>query len=533
MSTPAACLPYAATHAFSKQVTDYLAQAPQLRPFYTFPPNAAGLEEAIAARAQYRVNRSLLVRVLQQQYQALEAPQKVTDNIRALADEHTFTICTAHQPNLATGYLYVVYKIIHAIKLADELNETCRDKRFVPVFYIGTEDNDLDELGTFFYNGERYNWDAGNQKGAVGRMKTESLKPLLEDLFKKMGPPGPNYDELVTLLTRAYLEHSNIADATQWLMNELFGRFGLVVLNPDSAALKQAFIPVMEDDLLHHTAHRITTQTIARLEEHYKAQAYPRPINIFYLVDNLRERIEQNGDTWHVLNSNISWNKEALLQELHQHPERFSPNVVLRGGYQETILPNVAFIGGGSEVAYWMQLKDVFNHYHIFYPQIVLRQSFVLTNRRNEAARAQLGFTHEQVFLDTEEQLRQWIAANTNADWQTAEEQQALDGILQSLRQKAAAIDSTLEAAAGAALSKMSYQLQVLSKKMLRAEKKKHQVTAQRIEKLHHQLFPGGSLQERKENFIPWFLQSGHHFFDDLYNAIPALAGAQFLIVTI
>ena len=107
---------------------------------------------------------------------ALRLREQVNKNIDLLNKENTFTICTAHQPNLLTGYLYFIYKIVHAIKLADELNEQHADKRFVPVYFMGSEDNDLDELGRFRYNSEQYVWDADGQTGAVGRMEYDVIK---------------------------------------------------------------------------------------------------------------------------------------------------------------------------------------------------------------------------------------------------------------------------------------------------------------------------------------------------------------------
>src|SRR5690606_34380866 len=154
--------------------------------------------------------------------------------------------------------------------------------------------------------------------------------------------------------------------------HSLFGKYGLVVIDPDEAALKQAFIPVMQADLLEHPAERLVNGAIARLgAAHYKAQAHPRTINLFYLKDDLRERIERKGARWEVLHTDIAWGQESLLAELHAHPERFSPNVMLRPLYQETILPNVSFIGGGAEVAYWLQLRELFVEHGVFYPVVL------------------------------------------------------------------------------------------------------------------------------------------------------------------
>jgi len=222
---------------------------------------------------------------------------------------------------------------------------------------------------------------------------------MLNDLFRLFGPPGANCEQLKDMLHKAYLEHSTIGQATQYLVNELFGRYGLVVLDPDEAGFKKAILPIIKDDLLHQTANGIVAKQIEQLQVKYKAQAHPREINLFYLIDGLRERIEKKGDGWAVVNSDITWTEEQLLQELEAHPERFSPNVILRGLLQESILPDVAFIGGGAEVAYWMQLKPLFEHYKVFLPTVFLRQSVLWIAPAQVRLKHKIGLDNKDIFI--------------------------------------------------------------------------------------------------------------------------------------
>ena len=142
-------LPYRDTRRFSALVLDYLAGAEALSSFYTFAPDAKGLANAIRPRSESPVDRATLADVLQRQYRHLPFRSEAEANIERLRSDNTFTVCTAHQPNLATGYLYFVYKILHAVKLARELEAAHPQYSFVPVYYMGSEDADLDELGTF------------------------------------------------------------------------------------------------------------------------------------------------------------------------------------------------------------------------------------------------------------------------------------------------------------------------------------------------------------------------------------------------
>lgn len=515
-------LPYADTGAFSSLVTQYLQGSSSLRSFYKFNTDKDGISAAIEARSASSINREVLVSTLREQYAQLPEESAVQNNIERLKETTTFTVCTAHQPNLCTGYLYFVYKILHAVKLANDLNKDFPKYHFVPVYYMGSEDADLDELGTFRYEDKKFVWDAAGQTGAVGQMKTASLKPLLDELFKLLGPPGENLDYLKELLSTAYLQHDNVSDATQYLVHSLFGKYGLVVLNPDARELKQTFIPVMQDDLLNHRAEGLAQQSGTDLTNAgFKAQAFPRSINLFYLKDNIRERIEQvSDDNWQVINTSISFSKEALLQELHQYPERFSPNVILRPLYQETILPDVAFIGGGAEVAYWLQLGTVFAHYNVLLPAIILRQSFLWINSPERQLKEKLGLDLTDIFKDQQQLIAKLVTSDAGEQLSTTTERSQMLAIWEGMKQKATAIDPTLEKSAEAAVARMDHQLAAMEKKMLRAEKRKHQTEIDRITRLKQKLFPNNGLQERVENFMPYYLQHGPSFFDTLLQAI-------------
>lgn len=523
-------IPVEETGYFSRLVTDYLQQKGPIQQFYKYAPDMGGLKQAIADRAKYPVNRQALTDALNRQYATLEKHAKAEENIARLANEHTYTVCTAHQPNLMTGYLYFVYKILHTVKLANELNTAHPGKHFVPVYYMGSEDNDLDELGVFRLRGEKYKWDGAGQTGAVGRMATASLKPLLAEVFRLFGPPGKDTEHLQKIITEAYLKHKTIGAATQYLVNELFGQYGVVVIDPDDAALKTAYIPVMEDELLHQATYPLLKQQADALAADYKVQAYPREINLFYLDTQLRERIEKQDDKWVVLNTDISFTEEELLRELNLHPEKFSPNVMLRGLFQEMILPNVTFIGGGAEVAYWMQLKPVFEHYNGFFPCIILRQSAMVMNKQHQKLAADLGYSIGELFKKEDVLVNEYVTTHASTDWKTEGEALAMAALMEQLKQKATIVDSTLAQAAGAALKKIQYQLDILEKKMFRAEKRRQEVQIDRIWRIKSALFPGGGLQERVDNFAEYYMELGPALFDAIIEGTHP-TGRAFLVI--
>ena len=510
-------IPYQQTNCFSKIVLDYIAQNPALQSFYAFPPATDGFKQAIEKKQQQKIDREALVNVLEEQYKSVEINSLVKENIQSLLLQNTFTICTAHQPNLFTGPLYFIYKILHAIKLAEHLKTQFADLHFVPVYYMGSEDADLDELNHTYVQGKKYEWQT-KQTGAVGRMIIDKQLVALIDELEGQLTTAPFGQEVIALLRACYQPGRNIQTATFELVNALFGRYGLIVLIPDNAVLKRSMISIFEDDIFQQNPSQIVELTCQRLSQQYNVQANPREINLFYLKDNIRERIVKNNHTYFVHNTDIHFTADEIKAELQQHPERFSPNVILRGLFQETILPNIAFIGGGGEIAYWLQLKDLFDHYTVPYPILVLRNSFLIIEKRWQSYTQKLQLSAEQLFQTDIEIINAYLQREGRKP-QLNGELDKLKSIYEELKQVASSVDITLNQHVEALKVKALSQLINLEQKMLRAERKKHDVVRNQIATVKQQLFPKNNLQERVENFSSFYAKWGSIFIDDLYNS--------------
>jgi bacillithiol synthase len=521
MNCTSTSLPYSKTGFFSKIVTDYLQQAEELRPFYIHSPTLEGIKTAIKARQNFPGNRALLAGELEKQYASVATTDLVKQNIQLLLDPGTFTITTAHQPAIFTGTLYFVYKILHTIKLAADLKEELPQYNFVPVFYMGSEDADLDELGKIYLGNEKIMWDT-KQSGAVGRMNTKGLEKIITRIEGELSI-HPFGAALIKLLKDCYLKSPDIQTATFKLINALFAAYGLVVLIPDNAHFKKIMQPVFEDDLLNQRPSAIVEETINKLSQHYKVQANPRAINLFYLKDDKRERIEVTGNRYEVLGSNISFSKAELLKELADHPERFSPNVILRGLFQETLLPNIVFIGGGGEMAYWLELQDLFRHYQVPYPVLVLRNSFLVVEKKWKEKIAKLGFSVKDFFQPAQQLLTSLVTRSKNGELKLVNELTEVQQLYRQLKQKAGNIDKTLEQHIEALQAKTIRPLHELEKKMLRAEKRKYEEQERQIQAVKSALFPLDNLQERVENFMPYYAKWGVDFISMLYQNSPAL----------
>ena len=507
---------YSATGYFSKIITDYLSQNLSLQPFYSHPPSLHGVKDAIEKRSGYNTNRHLLVDQLREQYAPVETSEKVNENITALLDENTFTVCTAHQPNIFTGHLYFIYKIVHTIRLTDTLNRECADRHFVPVFYMGSEDADLEELGEVSINGEKYKWDT-RQTGAVGRMLVDDA--LLKILKKIKGELAiePFGKEVIAMVQECYTKGRTIQDACFCLANKLFSEYGLLVLMPDNAAYKKVMQAVFEDDIFSNTPSRIVAETSRALAKKYKVQAHPREINLFYLVDNIRNRIVEMEGMYKVNDTGIQFSKGTLRTELSEHPERFSPNVILRALYQETLLPNVIFVGGGGELAYWLELKDMFAHYGVPYPVLVLRNSFLFLDEKAGSLVQKLSLTPAGVFMPGEEMIKNIVRKNTKHQLSLEQEKEQVKILYGQIKGIANTVDSTLVKHVEALQARLLKTLDNLEKKLLKAEKRKFEAQQNQVKKMRTLLFPGDNLQERVDNFMPYYARWGTEFIKVLY----------------
>ena len=516
MNATSTAIAYGETGFYSMMILDYLQGREELKPFYTHPVSIDGIKAAIESRKAYNTDRKLLVDVLQKHYSKEYATGQQLQNINLLNNNNCFTVTTAHQPNIFTGHLYFIYKILHAIKLCEKLKTEMPENDFVPVFFMGSEDADLEELGHIYINSIKHEWKT-NQTGAVGRMKADkALVKMLDDIEGEI-TVHPFGREIIDQLKTFYREGTSIEQATFKLINALFGEFGLIVLLPDNADYKKTFIPVVEKELQEQFSHSIVAETVAKFPKEYKVQASGRDLNLFYLKDDRRDRIEKHENIFTVTETGISFTEAEIMQELKINPASFSPNVILRPVFQEMILPNIAFIGGGGEIAYWLELKKVFEAVQVPFPVLVLRNSFLLVEKSYMLKVSSLGFTVADLFKTENELLNALVKRDSEVQLSLEKERAAIKAFYTGLKNTAGAVDITLQPHTEALEKLALHKIEALEKKMLRAEKKKFDTQQRQLHKLKSQLFPHGNLQERIENFIPFYAKWGNGFIKNIY----------------
>jgi len=527
-------IPYRDTGYFSPLITDYLAQEPALEPFYhRFPEiHAFGAQIREKLAGYPAEHRPVVCRVLDEQYGGLEVSEATRRNLDALRQPDSFTVVTGHQLNLFTGPLYFHYKILTAIQLCRDLQAAYPDYHFVPVYWMATEDHDFEEINHFNFRGKEFRWNR-ESGGAVGRMKTEGLVSLYESFARDLGS-GKSADTLRDLFRKAYLEHPNLASATRYLVNRLFGKEGLVIIDGDDARLKTLFLPQMKQDAFEHRAFGLVSEAAARLQalgEGYSAQVTPREINLFYLKEGLRSRLVAESGTYGVLDTDLRFSREALDAEMDRHPERFSPNVITRPLYQEVLLPNLCYIGGGGELAYWLELKSYFEAAGTPFPVLLLRNSALLISEKQRRKAARLGVGLSELFLEQNRLINKKVREISNIDIDLGPQREQLQKQFKHLYTLAAETDPSFLGAVKAQEVKQLRGLDRLEKRLLKAQKRKLKDQVSRLVALQSQLFPGGSLQERNRNFAEFYLETAPEWSSGLMECFNPL-GSEFSVIT-
>ncbi|WP_372754686.1 bacillithiol biosynthesis cysteine-adding enzyme BshC [Mariniflexile sp.] len=533
---PDDCISFKKTGYFSSLICDYLDEKPELKPFYNRFPKLENFKAQIIEKQESfkEQSRVVLVESLEKQYQNIESSKATLENLKSLKAENTFTITTGHQLNLFTGPLYFLYKIVSTINLSKELKQAYPEYNFVPIYWMATEDHDFEEINFFNFKGKKVHWNK-TASGAVGELSTEGLEAVFKLFSLELGSTK-NAEYIKSLFEEAYLKHSNLADATRFLANQLFKDYGLVIIDANCAELKKLFIPFMEAEILNQTAYKNVSDTNEQINnlpnQPYGIQVNPREINLFYIDKDLRERLIFEDEVYKVNNTSLAWTKTDLLEHLNSHPERFSPNVIMRPLYQEVILPNLCYIGGGGELAYWFELKQLFNSVNVPFPILLLRNSVLIRTESQLKKLQNLNISNEDMFLKRNSFINKKVREISNIDIDFSEQINALKAQFTALYELAEQTDKSFLGAVKAQEVKQIKGLEALEKRLLKAQKRKLSDQVARMIELQNELFPNGSLQERNTNFSEFYLEYGPQLIPSLIQNLNPLQ-QEFTLLTI
>lgn len=493
-------------------VYDYVLNNEKTTAFFNYYPDINGFKKLFSSPDLFKqLSRKTLVSELKLQALSVNnTTEHSLKNIDLLNTETTFTVTTGHQLCLFTGPLYFIYKIFSVINLCETLKKQFPDKNFVPVYWMASEDHDFEEINHFSVFGKKITW-ATNQSGAVGGFETKGLNELFQSIKTIFGNT-PQAEELVLLFEKAYLKHNNLSDATRYLVNELFGQYGLVVADGHSAQLKNLFKDYFKKDIFEQVPYKKVSETIAALTKSgYEPQVNPREINIFYIEQGIRSRIEKEGDSYTVLGTDKVFSKQQMNNLIEDVPEKISPNVVLRPCYQQVILPNIAYVGGPGELAYWLEYKTMFNTLNITYPLLVLRKMLTVVELNQVQKLEKLGFVPEDIFKAEQDLIKNYLK-DENSGFNSDMYSKKIEDMFSEIRDELIKADKTLAGFVEAEKQKALNSLLAIEAKLKKSLKQKSENEINQIKNLKNKFYPGGLPQERVENFATYYLRWGKEF---------------------
>jgi bacillithiol biosynthesis cysteine-adding enzyme BshC len=496
---PTFSVPLSDSGLISRIAADYCKDDSFFHPLRTTSPINPDFDALIAQRRKFdEQKRVLLVDVLKKQYAdsgILNESSEAT--INKLLQQNTFTVTTGQQVGLLLGPLYTPLKILSAVSLCTDLKKKHADNDFIPVFWMATEDHDIDEIRSFTIRGKKYTCPI-EYKGSAGRMPCSAILEWLQqtDVFSII----PNWREL---LTAAY-SLPTLAMATRYLVHHLFGSYGVLCIDADDASLKSSFADIIEEDIFNGHSYALSRTAIDGIAQRYPVQLQGRDINFFYLRDNYRERIEKEAVGFKTADQGFTWDADALATEIHVHPERFSPNALTRPVYQEHLLPNIACFGGAAEIAYWLELKAVMEHYSVGYPALLLRNSAVLLDGASFHRLENSGFNWADLFLPLIDLERRKLLNESQGVLDLTNELKAFDAMFNRIEEKASAVNLPTKHSAMAMQMRLKKQLDNFQKKMLREARKKEAASLSQIRAVYATVFPNGALSERSESLFTY-----------------------------
>jgi bacillithiol synthase len=469
---------------------DYLERTSDLKPFIHDFPSHAAVRRVAENRAKSFSHRAPLHAALMDQYHNIPNAEAALANIECLLDENTVTITTGHQICIGTGPLFVIYKIASVIAACRHLNEANQGIKYVPVFWMATEDHDLEEIAHFFRKGEKRFWQT-QQTGPVGRMNTQGINALFSDI------PLPQQE----WLTEAYSK-ATLAEATRSLIHQLFGDHGLIILDADHRSLKALFAPYMLQEIKEQKAREPLAKASEQLTAlGYSPQVSARDINLFWIEGHHRERLEPTIDgsfRTHVTGKVFSM--AELEMHLHANPQCFSPNVILRPLYQEVILPNAAYIGGPGELAYWLQLKQVFHSFQVPMPIVILRNNALIVSSLVKDRIQKLGWQLSEFFTPVAEQEKRIVGELPQDAFRN--ERDEIHRAFTRIHDVLGATDATLKATVWAEEKKALTGLDALEKKWHKAIRQKEETKLNQWSRIRKELFPDNHTQDRTTNLF-------------------------------
>ena len=523
----ATCIPFTQVPHSTALLTDYLYHYDRIRQFYNGSPYEASSYQRVAGQLRdFATPRQELADILERQNRSFGCAEPTLANIGKLRDPGTFAVVTGQQVGLFSGPAFTLFKALSTVRLARSLSE--QGLPSVPVFWLATQDHDLAEVAEAATFDEEYNLiplrDSGDRpsaKSPVGLVRHTAEITAALDQLEAVLPAGEPRTKLLQDLRECYESGSTWGQSFAKFMTRLFGRFGVILIDPLDESVNRLSTGIYERVL--DSTPQLRTQLLERsrtiVSRGYHAQVHVGEDSTLVFASRNGDRVplqERNGK-WMIDGAeNVSL--AALRSSLVEHPFDFSPNALLRPLVQDTLLPTLAYVAGPSELAYLGQSQVLYQAFERPQPVLFPRAAFTLVDARTERLMEKYKLSVVDVWQG-EEHLGNKIAAVGLAEgWSERFDQgeRNLDELLERLHQDIEKLDPTLLATLEHTKEKMKYQMERLRGKISRAALGRSDLLARHAQALQRFLMPHKDLQERRVSGVYFLGRSGYELLDNL-----------------
>jgi len=516
----------------SPLVYDYFYEYDKVSEFFTgnFRDPTAYLQQSEKVRSR-DLPRKKLAAILKEQNISYGCGDQTVGNIKKLIQDKACAVVTGQQVGLFSGPLYTIFKALTTIKLTESLNQNNQGS-FVPIFWLASDDHDFAEINHIALLDKENRIQDIQYKAHSSNLKIPASKILLSteisgcmQQLKDSTHDSEFKPEILSQLGAAYQPGRSFVEAFARWMTRLFRSYGLIFIDAGHPELKKLGKNVFYTEIAQNSpSTQCALETSRKLtQKNYSTQIQLQEgiLNLF-LAEHERQTIQFRDEDYSIKGRPQAFKKDELLKLLEKHPHVFSPNVLLRPLYQDTLLPTVAYVGGLGEIAYFAQMKEVYKRFNLPMPIIYPRKSLTLIEKKVDKALKTYSLKVQDLWRSADSRINEIAKDKIPRSLDKAFHATAshLDKDLTTIKKETLAFEPTLEKSVDLAMRKIHHQISLLEKKILKASKKRNAIVTQRIHLAKSSLYPNLSLQERVFNITPFLIKYGYAFMDRLYQAL-------------